>query len=91
MLKTLQEKYKCNWKNHKKLTFAYNNTKHRTTGYSPHLLLIELPVDIIFRIKDNNFQQTNYDSYFKNWQKAISDAHKIVKQNINKINSNNVR
>ena len=40
ILKILEQKHKNNWKNHiKKLTFAYNNTKHKTTGYSPHFLL----------------------------------------------------
>ena len=41
MLKTLQEKYKSNWKNNiKKLTFACNDTKHRTSGYSPQFSVI---------------------------------------------------
>ena len=37
MLKTLPTNFKSNWKNHiKKLTFAYNDTKHRSTNYSPY-------------------------------------------------------
>ena len=48
----------------------------------------KLPIDIIFDIEDN-FQQTNYDSNVKNCQKATSDAHKIINQNINKRNNNN--
>ena len=36
MLKTLTETQKLNRKDHfKKLAFAYNNTKNKTTGYSP--------------------------------------------------------
>ena len=36
MLKTFPTTFKSNWKSHiKKLTFAYNNTKHRSTNYSP--------------------------------------------------------
>ena len=50
MLKTLPATFKSNWKNHiKKLTFAYNNTKHLSTNYSPYFLLFgrngRLPVD----------------------------------------------
>ena len=65
MLTTLEEKCKSN----------YNNTKHRTTNHSPHFLLFRwqgrFPIAIIFGIEHNNFQITNYDSYVKNWQKAL--------------------
>ena len=77
----------------KKLTLAYSNTKHKTIGYSPHFLLLgrqgRLPFDIIFGIEGNSFQQTNCDSYVKNWQKAESDTHKIVNQNIHQRNNSN--
>ena len=75
---------------YKNLTFAYN-TNHRTS-YS-HFLLFgrqsRLPIDITFNFKSNNFQKETYHSYVKNWQKALSNAHKIVNQNINKGNNNN--
>ena len=53
MLKTLNEYQKKNWKDHiKHLVWAYNNTKHKTTGFTPHYLMFgregKLPIDIIF-------------------------------------------
>ena len=53
MLKTLTKNHKLNWNNHiKKLTFAYHNTKNKTTGHSPYFLLFgrdsRLPIDQIF-------------------------------------------
>ena len=53
MLKTLAENFKNVWKSQiKKLTFAHNNIKNKTTGFSPHFLLFErngrLPVDLAF-------------------------------------------
>ena len=57
--KTLPTTFKLNWKNPiKKLTFAYNNTKHRSTNYLRYFLLLgrngHLPVDLMFDIKTNN-------------------------------------
>ena len=94
MLKTLEQKYKSNWKNHiKKLTFAYNNTKHKTTGYSPHFLLFgrqgRLPIDNIFNINKNISNDLNHHQYVKNWQKAMKDAYEIVNQNVQKSNNRN--
>ena len=40
MLKTLTDKEKTTWKDHiNKLIFAYNWTKHSSSGYSPYYLL----------------------------------------------------
>ena len=40
MLKTLPEHHKTQWKNHvNKLVYAYNCTKHSSTGYSPYYLI----------------------------------------------------
>ena len=54
MLKTLPTSFKSN---SKKLTFASNNTKHRSTNYSPYFLLFgkngHLPVDLMFDINTN--------------------------------------
>ena len=62
MLKTFPTTFKSNWKSHiKKLTFAYNNTKHRSTNYSPFFFFFllfgrngRLPVDLMFDINTNN-------------------------------------
>ena len=94
MLKTLEQKYKNNWKNHiKKLTFAYSNTKHKTTGYSPHFLLFgrqgRLPIDNIFDLNKNLPKDLTYDKYVENWQQAMKDAFNIVSDNIQKSNNRN--
>ena len=94
MLKILQEKYKSNRKNHIENSLLLTTTQStEQPAIHPHFLLFGrrdgLPVDIIFSIEDNNFQQTNCNSYVKNWQKAMSDANKVVIQNINKRNNNN--
>ena len=59
VLKTVPATCKSNWKNHiKKLTFAYNSTKHRSTNYSPYFLLFgrngRLLVDWMFDINTKN-------------------------------------
>ena len=63
MLKTFPTTFKSNWKSHiKKLTFAYNNTKNRSTNYSPFFFFFfllfgrngRLPVDLMFDINTNN-------------------------------------
>ena len=94
MLKTLEQKYKNNWKNHiKKLTFAYNNIKHKTTGYSPHFLLFgrqgRLPIDNIFHLNKSLPKDLTYDKYVENWQQVMKDAYNIVSDNIQKSNNRN--
>ena len=94
ILKTLEQKYKNNWKNNiKKLTFAYNNTKHKTTGYSPHFLLFgrqgRLPTHNIFDLNKNHPKDLTYDKYVENWQQAMKDAYNIVSDNIQKPNNRN--
>ena len=54
MLRTLPEKYKSSWKNHlSKVIYAYNCTRHSSTGYSPYYLIIGrkpwLLIDLILR------------------------------------------
>ena len=68
MLKTLGEKEKQDWKNHlTKLTFAYNSTTHKTTGFSPCYLMFgrspRLPIDSIFDIGPDESEQTMQISY----------------------------
>ena len=51
MLRCLSADEKANWKDHiQSLTYAYNCTRHETTGYSPFYLMFgrkpRLPVDV---------------------------------------------
>ena len=76
-------------KPHKKLTFAYNNTKHRSTNYSRYFLLLggngHLPVDLMFDIKTNNdIKNKSHSDYIKNWQNAMKEVYSKIRQN-NKI------
>ena len=55
VLHTLPEKFKTSWKDHvNKLSYAYNCTRHATTGYSPYYLLFGrslcLPIDLLFNV-----------------------------------------
>ena len=90
MLKTLPTTFKSNWKNRiKKLTFAYNNTKHWSTTYSPYFLLFDrngrLPVDLMFDISTNNdIKNKSHSDYIQNWQNAMKEVYSKIRQN-NKI------
>ena len=90
MLKTLPTGFKSNWKNHiKKLTFAYINTKHQSTNYSPYFLLLgrngRLPVDLMFDVNTNKDIKNKYHSdYIQNWQNAMKEVYSKLHQN-NKI------
>ena len=64
MSKNLSTNFKIDWKSHiKKLTFAYYNTLHKTTGFSPHVLLFgrngRLQIDLIFDFTVNGIRKTS--------------------------------
>ena len=93
MLKTLNESEKRNWKDHiKKLVFAYNNTVHKSTGFTPHFLLFgrdsRLPIDDIFNIDlENKNKNLTHQNFVENWKNAMSSAFKIVNENVRKSNA----
>ena len=89
MLKTLTEKEKSDWKAHiKPLTFAYNSTVCRSTGYSPHYLMFgresRLPIDFMFP-ENVKVGETSHSDFVKKWkqslQQACDIAQKSAKQN----------
>ena len=82
MLRSMSENKKIRWKEHvNKMTFAYNCTRHDSTGFSPFELLFgrkpRLPIDIIF----GNSKVTTgkgYPEYLKQWKNAMTDAYRIA-------------
>ena len=85
--KTLPTTFKSNWKNYiKKLTFAYNDTKHRSTNYSPYFLLFGrsgcLPIDLMFDINtSNDIKNKSHSDYIQNWQNAWKEVYSKIHQN----------
>lgn len=62
MLRSLEQDQKRNWKSHvQSLVYAYNCTRHETTGYSPFFLLFgrkpRLPIDV-FLGRDERYCDT---------------------------------
>uniref|UniRef100_A0A7M5XBV7 Uncharacterized protein n=1 Tax=Clytia hemisphaerica TaxID=252671 RepID=A0A7M5XBV7_9CNID len=89
MLKTLDQYKKSNWKDHvKHLVWAYNNTKHKATGYSPHFLMFgrnaKLPIDMMFEGKEET-QHQSYGGYVDAWTSSMREAAKLAKENAEKV------
>jgi transposase InsO family protein len=91
MLRTLVESEKKKWpESLNKMVFAYNATKHTTTGYSPHYLFFGreplLPLDFAFRDLPKAEQKiTSYRRYIEDWESQMSEAYKIAKQNCDRV------
>lgn len=88
MLKTLSEAEKQNWPKHlQKLSFAYNATLCKSTGYSPHYLMFgrsaRLPVDKIFGVEPNEGEvkmQKSYAKYVADWTESMNQACLIAQK-----------
>ena len=89
MLKTLGDKEKKDWAKHLlKLTFAYNVTVNKTTGYSPYYLMFgrspRLPIDSVFVIEPNEEEkpklQVSYQKYVEEWEQAMNQTFNIAKK-----------
>ena len=85
MLKTLNGNQKSNWKKHvSKMSFAYNSTVNKATGFSPFYLMFgrssRLPIDLIFGIDvDGNKQRhKTHDQFVNTWETSMQEALKIV-------------
>ena len=86
MLRTLPELHKSRWKDHvKKLVFAYNCTKHSTTGYSPYYIMFgrrpKLPIDIILPTDEHN--TGSHKEYIQNWKKQMTQAYEMTSKHLN--------
>ena len=83
MLQTLPESHKSNWKDHvNKMVYAYNITRHESTGYSPHFLLFGreplLPIDLLFQERETS--RNSYIQYVERWKDAMKQAYEIAKE-----------
>ena len=84
MLRTLPEDKKKNWHLYvDKVLFAYNSTRHDSTGFSPHFLLFGrepiLPLDLMLGIEQES-KPTNYVKFVENWKLQMQEAYKIAKE-----------
>ena len=94
MLKTLPENQKKNWNNHlSSLTFAYNSTVHKSTGFSPFYLLFgresRLPIDTIMPLEPKKTTRKAYDKFVRNWKESLQQAYQVANQNIENTNMTN--
>ncbi|XP_069134619.1 uncharacterized protein [Argopecten irradians] len=82
MLGTLDTDQKRDWKRFLgPLTFAYNSTRHDTTGYSPFQLMFgrqpRLPIDLIFGL-GNTGTARKAPEYVKDLRKRMSRSFEIA-------------
>ena len=97
MLTALGEKEKKDWSKHlQKLSFAYNATVHKATGYSPYYLMFgrspRLPIDSLFQLEpemaDKNIR-VSYRNFAEDWQRSMNEAFEIVRRNTKKSSQTN--
>ena len=93
MLKALPTSFKSNLKNHNKLTFVYNNTKHQNANYLSYVFLFGrngcLPLDLMFDINTNNdIKNKPHSGYAQNQKNVVKEVYsKICHNNFYKKNS----
>ena len=96
MLKALPEDQKTKWKDHlTNLTFAYNSTVNKTTGYSPFFLCFgreaRLPLDCILPIEPAKTSRKTYDQFVREWKLSMKEAFQLANQHIEKAGASNKR
>ena len=85
MLGTLPDEQKSKWKKYvNPLIFAYNCTKHETTGFSPFQLMFgrqpKLPVDLAFGTGPDKEETITYTDYVKDLQDRLQYAFGLVSE-----------
>ena len=87
MLKSIPANEKKRWKDHlPKLTFAYNSTVHKSTGFSPFYLLMgresRLRVDGVFPAfeESGKTDPKSYGEFVSDWQRRMTDAFALANQ-----------
>ena len=84
MLRTLDVTEKSKWhKSLAKVVFAYNATKHKSTGYSPFHLMFgrhpRLPLDSFLQVPDVKKQKI-YSKYAEEWKVQMEKAYNIANE-----------
>ena len=95
MLKSIPKTAKNNWKDHlATLTFAYNSTVHKSTGFSPFYLMFgresRLPIDRIFPNAGNDSEsEESYGSFVDNWKSRMDEAFQLAARSSKKVDDGN--
>ena len=94
MLKSIPENEKKNWKEHlQKLTFAYNSTIHKSTGFSPFFLMFgresRLPIDGILPTTEFGSKSESYGVFVDKWKKRMNEAFEIAQKHSQKQSKSN--
>jgi len=89
MLGTLELDKKADWKKHlPTLVFAYNATKHESTGFSPFELMFgrkaKLPVDATFRLQDEEEVSRDTNEYITELKDRLETARSIAEKTLEK-------
>ena len=82
MLRVLPEKKKGRWhESVDKVLFAYNSTKHDTTGFSPYYLMFGrepiLPLDLVLGINNQQRFESQHE-FAKRWKQEMQEAYQIA-------------
>ena len=88
MLGTLEAEKKHNWKDHiRAMTYAYNATKHSSTGYSPFHLMFgreaRLPIDTILGLEEEK-EETSYLKYIESMKESLQEAFRVASESAKK-------
>lgn len=86
MISTLPPQKKSAWKDHiSTVVFAYNCTRHATTGASPYFLMFghepRLPVDIEYNLKSVDSGSESYSEYVEKLRKKMQEAYELAAKN----------
>jgi transposase InsO family protein len=97
MLKSLPDAAKKNWKLFlPKLTFAYNSTINKTTGFSPFFLMFgrqsRLPLDCVLPLEPvSPLKNKTHEQFVQQWKKSMDEAFCVTNERITKAGAANKR
>ena len=96
MLAALPDNLKKRWKDQlAPLTFAYNSTVNKATGYSPFFLVFgrnsRLPIDCVLPMDPNPTTRKTYDKFVKEWKDSMKSAFQLAYQHVEQVGVSNKR